>query len=180
MRRLHGRNLWHRNTRDLPHAESSVVCVVTIDAGLSAPSPASAVATTPAHPVCTAATVAADPADVATRALSTPAVAATVAAAVADATAVIRHPLHWGTAGPGDVTQGSRGPAASGPQAVPTNWRPAIAGARRMQMIESPFGSPPSLWTGPSLPGLGWYPVPFSMAPPGVAVGKTCGSPTGR
>ena len=43
-------------------------------------------------------------------------------------------------------------------------------------MIESPFGSPPSLWTGPSLPALGWYPVPFSMAQP---VGTTFGSPPG-
>jgi hypothetical protein len=46
-------------------------------------------------------------------------------------------------------------------------------------MIESLFGSPPSLWTGTSLPGLGWYPVPFSMAQPGVAVGTTFGSPPG-
>ena len=46
-------------------------------------------------------------------------------------------------------------------------------------MFESAFGSPPSLWTGTSLPGLGWYPVPYSMAQPGVAMGTTFGSPPG-
>jgi hypothetical protein len=46
-----------------------------------------------------------------------------------------------------------------------------------MQVIEPLFGQPPSLWTGTSLPGIGWYPVPFPMAQPGVGAGTTFGLP---
>jgi len=43
-------------------------------------------------------------------------------------------------------------------------------------MIEPLFGQVPSMWPGAPLPGLGWYPVPFSMGP-GAAAGTALGSP---
>jgi hypothetical protein len=46
-------------------------------------------------------------------------------------------------------------------------------------MIEPLFGQTPSMWTGTPLPGIGWYPVPFSVGQSSLGAGTTVGSPPG-
>src|SRR5262245_35466039 len=88
MRRSHGRNFfWNRITLDVSRAESSMVCILSLAAGVSDSSASIAVATTAAEHSSAAAAVASDLADVAIPSVSGPAV---TAAGVADPAALIR------------------------------------------------------------------------------------------
>src|SRR5262245_5523963 len=126
MRRSYGRNfLWNRITHDVPHAESSMVCILSLAAGVSDSSASIAVATAAAQHSSAAAAVAADLADIAIPSVSVPAVAA---AAVADPTAHTRRTtVGSGATWPGDVMYGAglRHSAAGRIHELP---RPARAG----------------------------------------------------